>query len=147
MNIGGANQNANQYKQKTNKEYNSKKINQLMNIAKYATLAMGITIGGWYLANKSQPDIQVMNGPKGYELMNHTIPTEGRVSKIFLGKDTLNTDMNITRENGKITYEGPIKYEISNPRSPVPSDADITRNMARDTRQGTVTLKSIDDKL
>ena len=106
-----------------------------------------------FLLNKcnTQPETQIINGPKGYELVEFNIPLKYQsthVSEIHLGDDTTKMKRTYNPEEGTITYEGPIKYRISNPRSPDPEDAKLTERMSEATKPGSVTLKkSIDDHL
>ena len=112
---------------------------------KTIALAGAMALSG-YACTEKDTTPTIKGGPLGYEIMDFQIPTRGNVKTIYLDS----TKTNITRnpEEGTITYKGPLKYEISNPRSPAPQDAGITRQMATDTRNGEITLRksTIDDK-
>jgi len=104
--------------------------------------------------NSKNSKIEVIDGPKGYDLVDYNIPLNfntTRISEIHLGNDTLN--MNITRNpaEGTVTYEGPITYKIHNPRgNPEVLGWDEIERRKKDTRIGSVTLKkekSIEDHL
>ena len=113
---------------------------------KTMALAGAMALTGYACTNKKDTMPEIQGGPKGYEITNFQIPTRGDVKTIYL--DSTKTQITRNPEQGTITYKGPLKYEISNPRSLVPHDAQITRRMATDTREGEITLRksTIDDK-
>ncbi len=122
-----------------NKEKGKKRLSSTLRDVGIASLiALGIGVGSYFMSKDK--GVQVDGAPSGYELSDFNIPTKGNVNYIKLGKDTLNMDITRDSEAGTITYEGPIKYGISDPRPPT-RERDMIERFSKDTREGSVTLE------